>query len=123
SNRIYAGYATTGLNPEPYAYESSFACRWAIQAQIKGDPLLNFDPAKGAVMAPALLWGPYLWADGIKPRQGDGMVWLLDDLVDRDRTHPSDSGREKVANLLLDFVHKNPLASSWYLRPKSESSQ
>jgi hypothetical protein len=115
SNRIYAGYATTPLNPEPYSYESSFANRWVIQRQIKGDPLLNFDPDKGPVMAPAVLWGPYLWADGVKPRKADGMVWLREDLTTKDGTHPSDSGREKVANLLLDFVHRNPLASPWYL--------
>jgi hypothetical protein len=115
SNRIYAGYATTPLNPEPYSYESSFANRWVIQNQMKGDPKLAFDPDKGTVMAPAVVWGPYLWADGVKPRKGDGLVWNREDLRDNDGTHPSDSGREKVANLLLDFFQNNPLASSWYL--------
>ena len=115
SSRIYAGYATTALNPEPYAYEGAFAMRWVIQKQIKGDPRLNFDPEKGTVMAPAVLWGPYLWTDGVQPRQGDRLVWLEDDVVSSDRTHPSDSGREKVASLLLDFFHNNPLASCWYL--------
>jgi hypothetical protein len=115
SSRIYAGYATTALNPEPYAYEGGFAMRWVVQRQIKGDPRLNFDSDKGVVKAPAVLWGPYLWADGIKPRQQDEIVWLEDDVVPSDRTHPSDSGREKVANLLLDFLHNDPLASCWYL--------
>ena len=114
SSRIYAGYALTGLNPEPYAYEGAFANRWVIERQIRGDAKLNFDPAKGAVTAPAVVWGPYLWADGIKPRS-DGLVWLEDDLVPNDRTHPSQAGREKVAKLLLDFMHDNPLASCWYL--------
>lgn len=119
ASRIYAGYATTPLNPEPYAYEGAFANRWVIQAQAKGDPLLNFDPARGAVLAPAVLWGPYLWADGVKPRGGDGLTWRREDLSPQDGTHPSPSGREKVAKLLLDFVQSNPLARSWYLRPSS----
>ncbi len=29
SSRIYGGYSTGALNPEPYAYESAFAARWA----------------------------------------------------------------------------------------------
>jgi hypothetical protein len=122
SSRIYAGYAVAALNPEPIAYEGAFAVRWVIQSQIKGDSLLNFDSAKGPVTAPAVLWGPYLWTDGVKPRQGDKLVWLKEDVSTKDGTHPSDSGREKVTSLLLGFLHKDPLASSWYVvgsRPPS----
>ena len=36
-SRIYAGFATTGLNPEPYAYEGAFAVRHLIQRQQNGD--------------------------------------------------------------------------------------
>jgi hypothetical protein len=35
SNRIYGGYATTQENPEPFAYETGFADKWLIQAQIQ----------------------------------------------------------------------------------------
>jgi hypothetical protein len=114
--RIYAGYAKTELNPEPYAYESGFVCRWLIQDQIKGSADLNHDPAKGEVKAPVLLWGPYLWADGMTPRKSDGLVWKEEDLRENDRTHPSTSGRKKVADLLLKFCKTDPYAMTWYLK-------
>ena len=113
SSRIYAGYATTELNPEPYAYESAFSVRGVIQAQIRGDESLNYDSRKGAVKAPLVLWGPYLWADGLTPRKADGMVWRREDLA-RDGTHPSRSGREKVARLLLRFFGEDPTSTPWF---------
>jgi hypothetical protein len=113
SSRIYAGYATTPLNPEPYAYESAFAVRWLVQDQIKGEPGLNFDASRGAVKAPLLLWGPYLWADGMTPRKADGLLWRRDDLA-KDGTHPSQAGREKVAKLLLEFFKTDSLAKPWF---------
>src|SRR5262249_22004154 len=54
SGRTYGGYAKSRLNPEPYAYESGFSVKWLIEQQLKGDPALNHDPAKGAVKAPWL---------------------------------------------------------------------
>ena len=114
SSRIYAGYATTALNPEPFAYESGFAVKWLVERQINGDPELNSDPARGEVTAPWLAWGPYLWADGLTPRQ-DGLIWACDDFRE-DGTHPSPSGRQKVANLLLDFFTSEPTAQAWFSR-------
>lgn len=115
SSRIYAGYAGTPLNPEPYAYEGGFAVRWLIEDQIKGNPALNYDSKKGRVKSPLLLWGPYLWGDGVKARKDDGLVWKREDLAG-DGTHPSMSGRKKVAELLLKFFKTDPLAKTWFLK-------
>jgi len=114
ASRIYAGYASTALNPEPYAYESGFAVKWLIEQQINGDSALNFDSAQSPVESPYLAWGPYLWADGLTPRS-DGLIWECSNFQ-TDGTHPSTSGREKVANLLLNFFHNNPAAQVWYLK-------
>ncbi len=114
-SRIYGGYSNGRLNPEPYAYEGAFAVRWLIQDQIKGAAELNYDPAHGAVKAPLLLWGPYLWGDGTTPRKSDGLVWERSDLGP-DGTHPSDSGRRKVAEMLLKFFKTDALASAWFVK-------
>lgn len=112
SSRIYGGYTSGPLNPEPYAYESAFPVRWLIQDQMAGKPELNHDASRGPVKAPVLLWGPYLWADGITPRE-DGLTWTRDDLGP-DGTHPSEAGRNKVAKLLLEFFKDDPMAGSWF---------
>jgi hypothetical protein len=113
SSRIYAGYANGGLNPEPYAYESAFAVRRLILDQAKGDESLNHDSRKGKVVAPLLLWGPYLWADGEKGRAFDHLVWHKADLGP-DGTHPSAAGRQKVAELLLQFFKSDSTAKRWF---------
>jgi hypothetical protein len=115
SSRIFAGYAKTRLNPEPYAYESGFSVKWLIEQQIQGEPSLNFDPAKGEVKAPWLSWGPYLWANG-KTKNADGLCWEEDDLSD-DGTHPSPAGRRKVAERLLRFCKTDSTAKPWFLKP------
>ena len=114
SNRIYAGYATGPLNPEPYSYESAFAIRRLIQEQMAGKADLNCDPAAGKVVTPVLLWGAYLWADGLKGRKSDKLIYERRDLAG-DGTHPSSSGRQKVAEQLLKFFKEDPNARSWFL--------
>lgn len=123
SSRIYAGYAVTALNPEPFAYESAFAVRGLIQDQIRGEPELNFDPARGAVKSPLLLWGPYLWADGLTPRKQDGLIWERADVAG-DGTHPSATGSEKVAQMLLRFFKTDPTARAWFaVKPAERPAQ
>ena len=106
-----------GLNPEPYAFETGFAVKWLIEAQINGDQELNYDPAKGPVVAPYLSWGPYLWIDGLNPRS-DGMIWTQADLVG-DCTHPSNSGIDKVAAQLLAFFKNDATTRPWFLATKA----
>lgn len=108
-SRIYAGYASTGLNPEPYAYEGAFGVRHLIQQQSKGAAELALDKA------PLLLWGPYLWADGTEGRKLDSLTWEKTDFGG-DGTHPSESGRAKVSKLLLDFFSTDALAKSWFTK-------
>jgi lysophospholipase L1-like esterase len=115
-SRIYAGYASTTLNPEPYAYENAFAIKRVIAQQLAGDPALNYDAANGPVVAPWLAWGPYLWADGLTPRS-DGLTWACSELNASDGTHPSATGRLKVADSLLAFVRRDVTTSPWYTIP------
>jgi hypothetical protein len=110
------GSRAEDLNPEPVAFESAFSVKWMIERQLSGAPDLNFDPAQGAIVAPWLSWGPYLWTDGINPRS-DGFVWLCEDVSQFDFTHPSvESGVPKVAEQLLAFFKTDPTATPWFLR-------
>jgi hypothetical protein len=115
SSRTYGGYATTPLNPEPYAFESGLAVRWLIQRQLEGQAGLNFDPVKGPVRAPWLSWGPYLWANGTT-KNSAGLSYTRDDFGP-DGTHPSPGGQQKAAAELLRFFRTDPTTRSWFVRP------
>jgi hypothetical protein len=121
SSRTYAGWARpapgkTGVgNSEPYSYETGFAVKWLIEQQLKGDAELNYDPKQGAVNAPWLSWGPYLWANGEIKRK-DGFSFLLSDFTEKDQMHHSPQGQEKVGRQLLQFFKTDTTTRGWFLK-------
>jgi hypothetical protein len=102
SSRTYGGYATTRLNPEPFAYESAFAVKWLVQQRVAG-----------RLDGPWLGWGPYLWTNGERGRR-DGLIWTCADVRPADGTHPSASGRMKVAQLLRQFFTGRATTRGWF---------
>lgn len=123
SSRIYAGYATSALNPEPYAYESGFAVKWLVQAQIDQVRTGSVVESRAGDLDPGTVvpwigWGAYLWGNGLTPRAADGLVWERSDL-EGDGTHPSQSGEQKVGAILLSFFKADPTTRSWFLAAAS----
>jgi hypothetical protein len=120
SSRIYAGFATTTLNPEPYAFESGLAVKWVIEsqiAQVRGTqpavPIAagNLDYRTGT---PWVAWEPYLWADNAQKPRSDGFFWVREDFQN-DGTHPARTGEDKVGHLLLEFFKSSPFTRCWFV--------
>lgn len=139
SSRSYAGYATTNLNPEPYAYESGLAVKWAINAQIQQMSTASqatvfgtgkwagweftvlrqrgaIDPRAGDLdynngIAPWAAWGPYLWSAGTTPNP-EGLAWYASD-YQTDGTHQNAAGIAKVAARLLAYF-KDSQHTAWF---------
>lgn len=112
SSRIYAGYASSTLNPEPYAYESALAVKWLVDAQVqqrRGGRVMDTRAAdlNDNSVTPWIAWGPYLWRNST--------FWSRADF-EGDGTHPSPSGEQKVGAMLLTFFKSEPTAQSWFLR-------
>jgi len=116
SSRIYAGYATDGLNPEPYAYEYGYSVKWLIEAQVLQMRNGTTDPVAGDMSytdgsSVWTAWGWYIWADGSIPRS-DGLEWLSTDFQ-ADGTHPNPTGANKVVNQLMNFYLASPY-TPWF---------
>jgi lysophospholipase L1-like esterase len=119
STRTYGGFATVELSPEPFAFETGFAVKWAIEAQIRQNRsgTTPSGPAGdlGYDRTPWLGWGPYLWALG----QPDPLTaWTRADFI-ADGVHPSRAGQEKVVAMLLAFFRTSELAQCWFLAERS----
>jgi hypothetical protein len=121
SSRTYGGWAKAAPgrsvpgNSEPYSYETGFAVKWLIERQLKADPALNYNPAKGAVKAPWLSWGPYLWANGERKRK-DGFRFEPSDFRENDRMHHSPQGQKKTGAELLRFFKTDPTTRGWFVK-------
>lgn len=113
SNRIYAGYASSGLNPEPFAWYTGWAVKRLIEEQLKNNPSLRFSGDQPS--SAWLSWGPDLWANGATPRS-DGLTWLPSDFAS-DGTHPGKTGTKKVADLLFKFFTTDETTKPWFLKP------
>ena len=116
SSRIYAGYATTPENPEPFAYYTGWTVKRLIEDQINGDTALAYSGPR--TRAPWLAWGPYPWADGTTPRS-DGLTWNCPTDFNNDGTHPSAIGRQKVADMLMQFFTTDATATPWFLKQEA----
>jgi hypothetical protein len=117
SSRIYAGYSNgvAKINPEPYAYESGFAVKNAIEVQYGGTGICAGNGCS-PIVAPWVSWGPYYWANGLLASE-NGMVWTCQDLQ-ADGTHPqSPSGDLKVATQILNFFKTDVTTTPWFLNP------
>jgi plastocyanin len=107
SGRAYGGYASTDLNPEPFAYYSSWAVKSLIQAQIDGS-----DPSLAIGQVPWLAWGSYNWANGVIPRL-DGLTWSCGDFRTDNGQHFSDHGAAKAARMLLNYFVGDDTGVEW----------
>lgn len=143
SSRVYGGYtASSNADPEPFAYETAYAIKWLIQAQINQVRTGSVDPIAGDLSytsAPWIAWAnceasecsdgarhsAYFWANGDKPRS-DGLVWCNgqtgapcngEDDFGPDGLHLSTTGGDKAANLLLNYFLTSPYTKSWFAAP------
>ncbi|MBS1519025.1 MAG: hypothetical protein JSS91_13135 [Bacteroidetes bacterium] len=113
ANRIYAGYAVSNGNREPFAYYSGWSAKWMIEDQINGSSNLIYRGANKN--SPWLSWGPYLWADGTN-QNIEGLKWNCPVDYLSDGTHPSDTGSVKVAQKLLNFFTTDETARPWFYK-------
>lgn len=115
----YGGYADSmkalyHVIKEPSSYHQNFAVKTLITNQISGDPDLRYKaPGK---MAPFMVWGPYLWADGNNPRS-DGLTWNCEAefATDGGGYHLTNEGKDKLANILLNFFRTDTLSEGWFM--------
>lgn len=120
TSRIYGGYSEPDQHsPEPWAYETGFGTKWAIEAQITQRAIGEVDANTGDLTGtPFMAWGPYLWSYGDRARN-DGLIWTREDFSPLDGMHVTESGGRKVADRLLAFFKTSPFTECWFLEGQS----
>jgi hypothetical protein len=114
ASRISARYASTTLNPEPFAYYTGWAIKKVIEDQIAGDSKLKYSGQDAN--SPWLSWGIYMWSDGSNPQiTNPNVFWTCPTDFQNDGTHPSNpAGAKKVADLLLSFYQNDTISCPWF---------
>lgn len=112
----YRGWAGA-FNPEPQAYETGFAVKWVIDAQITQMETGTIDPVIGDLdytndTVPWIVWGPYLWANGPESRLADSMSWAREDYI-FDGVHHTQAGLSKFGLTLQHFFVFNRFSHCW----------
>lgn len=107
-------------NYEPTYFEQGFAVQQLIAQQVGGDLTLNFNPARGIVLAPVVDWGGAFWCDATA---GDslGRAWACRDVMP-DGHHPSQFGQPKLAAWLVDRWRADGVACRWLIGAPSISA-
>ncbi len=137
----YQGYTDpsyTFVTNEPNGYESNFAPKLVIQAQIQGDASLRYQFNGTPPPAPWLSWGPYLWTNGLGPDGVYGANTIpgrylptpfearCEDYRTSDGYHPASPGfpgympgfgADVYGGLLFDFMTTDPTSTPWFLAP------
>lgn len=122
SSRPYSGFATNRAPGEPYAYETGFAVKWLIEAQIAqmaaggtivdtraGD--LNYSNGT----APWINWGPYLWNHS-SGSQTPGVRWYEGDFENSSASgFFSDRGDAKASLLYNYGFSTNQFMKCWFM--------
>lgn len=131
SGRVYGGYAPNPVadaDPEPFAYETGFAIKWLIQAQVNQIRTGVIDPVAGDLsfpVAPWVAWGPYFWADG-GIRRSDGLAWCFGQTsspcngefdFNSGGLHLNAAGSQKAGSLLLNYFATSPYTLRWFNAP------
>lgn len=99
----------TPWNTEPGPYYFGWACKWAIQDQIKKVPGTEYKGSKA--VAPMLAWGFYQWADSL-PRATDNFYWRYSQT--KDGLHANEAGQDTLATRFQKFLLKDERAKLWY---------
>ncbi len=99
----------TPWNTEPGPYYFGWACKWAIQDQIRKVPGTEY---KGPnAVAPMITWGFYQWADSL-PRKTDNFYWRYSQT--KDGLHANEAGQDTLATRFQKFLLKDQRAKLWY---------
>jgi hypothetical protein len=114
--RDFSGFSNNYRAAEPHAYETGFAVKHLVMAQIHQLATGEIDSIAGDLslaVAPWITWGPYMWATNT-PRL-DGLFWIRNDF-ETDGFHHSKSGETKAANCMITWFLNNQFSRCWFLK-------